>query len=56
MLALTLSRQSVKHEDKYNSIPSELLSNANLQTLKNLIFRTLLDSHINQHEAHRNEQ
>jgi hypothetical protein len=27
MLALTLSRKSVKHEDKYNSIPRELLSN-----------------------------
>ena len=33
MLALTLSHQSVKQEDKYNSIPSELLSNVNLQTL-----------------------
>ena len=56
MLALTLSRQSVKHEDKYNSIPSELLSNVNLQTLKNLIFQALLNSHINQDKAHRNEQ
>ena len=56
MLALTLSRQSVKHEDKYNSIPSELLSNANMQTVIACFLRALLDSHINQHEAHRNEQ
>ena len=55
MLALTLSRQSVKHEDKYNSIPSELLSNVNLQTLENLIFQALLGPYINQHKAHRNQ-
>ena len=51
MLALTLSRQSVNQEDKYNSKPGELLRNANLQTVIACFLWALLDPHINRYEA-----